>query len=91
MAVFRAVENRTPLLRAAQSGVSAIVNADGRIAGETPLFVTTTLHGGFVPRQGPPTLYSLYWWLCQWMFVLSAAGMVAWGWRRAAGIGKYEW
>jgi len=78
MAVFRAVENRIPLLRGAQSGVSAIIGPDGRISAETPLFVKTTLHGSFVPRQGPPTIYSLYCLPTAGFFVLASAGLLIW-------------
>ena len=78
MAVFRAVENRTPLLRAAQSGVSAIIAPDGRITDQTGLFVQTTLHGNFVPRQGPPTAYSLYGWFLAWIYPVGALAAILW-------------
>ena len=39
MAVFRAIENRRPFLRAANSGHSAIVSLKGRVEQKTPLFV----------------------------------------------------
>lgn len=38
MASFRAVENRLPLIRAANTGITAIIDCNGRIAGETSLF-----------------------------------------------------
>lgn len=38
MAALRAVENRVPLLRAANTGFSAVVHPDGRIAQRTELF-----------------------------------------------------
>jgi len=40
MGVFRAVENRRSLARAANTGVSALVNPLGRIIGTSPLFQT---------------------------------------------------
>ncbi len=38
MASFRAVENRMPLIRAANTGITAIIDCNGHITGETPLF-----------------------------------------------------
>ncbi len=38
MAVFRAVENRVPLVRSANSGISGVVAADGRILKKTGIF-----------------------------------------------------
>ena len=41
-AIFRAVENNTDLIRAANSGVSARVDRYGSVHGETPMFETAT-------------------------------------------------
>jgi len=43
MAVFRAVENRRPLLRAATTGISGVVDPYGRIRENTPLNVRASL------------------------------------------------
>ncbi len=45
MAVLRAVENRRPLIRAANTGISAFINPDGRILSESGLFVEDVLLG----------------------------------------------
>jgi len=45
MTVFRAVENRVPLIRAANTGISAIIDSRGHIHGMTQLFKETYLTG----------------------------------------------
>lgn len=45
MTVFRAVENRLYLIRAANTGISAIVDPTGRVIGQTCLFEKETLKG----------------------------------------------
>ncbi len=39
MAVFRAVENRVPVVRSANSGISGVIAQDGRIVKQTDIFV----------------------------------------------------
>lgn len=46
MAVFRAVEHRTPVIRAANTGISGFIDATGRIGLTSPLFVETALVDG---------------------------------------------
>ena len=50
MTVFRAVENRVPLVRAANTGISSVIDSKGHIRGMTPLFEEATL--GAEVRQG---------------------------------------
>jgi apolipoprotein N-acyltransferase len=38
MAVFRAVENRKPVIRAANTGISGFIDSNGRIIAQTGLF-----------------------------------------------------
>ncbi|HEX9023304.1 MAG TPA: apolipoprotein N-acyltransferase [Geobacteraceae bacterium] len=59
MTVFRAVENRVPLVRAANTGISAIIDSRGRIRGMTRLFTEETL-AGEVRLGGGKTFYTRF-------------------------------
>jgi len=67
MAAMRAVENGTYLVRAANTGVSAIIAPSGEIVAATDLFTRTALAGTIRMRQGE-TLYTqtgdLVAWVC---------------------------
>lgn len=45
MAVFRAVENRVPVVRAANTGISGFIDSDGRILRQSDIFVKAALTG----------------------------------------------
>jgi apolipoprotein N-acyltransferase len=74
MGVLRGVENRIPVVRAAQSGVSAIVTAEGRILQATDLFTVAVAMGDIVPRPSgaPLTFYTLTGDLFRWLCVVMA-------------------
>ncbi len=59
MAVFRAVENRLYLVRAANTGISAIIDPMGTIRSGTKLFERTVVRGEvkFIDEK---TLYAAY-------------------------------
>lgn len=60
MAVFRAIESRRSVVRAAQTGVSAFVDPTGRVRARTGIFEgPLTLHVD-VPRGGPDSFYVRY-------------------------------
>ena len=59
MAVLRAVENRVPLIRAANTGISAFVLPDGRIEDPTPLF-EPTFRLADLAWTTSPTIYTRY-------------------------------
>ena len=67
MAVFRAVENGTYLVRAANTGFTAIVDPRGRVRQRTELFERTALVGdvAIVPGGTPYTRYGdVFAWAC---------------------------
>ncbi len=60
MAAMRAVENKVFLLRAANTGISAVVDPVGRVREKTALFVRAGIVDNIKLRQGPITFYSKY-------------------------------
>lgn len=52
IARLRALETNRPLARSTNTGVSAIVGADGKITKRAPQFVSTVLRGEVAPRSG---------------------------------------
>lgn len=59
MAVFRAIENRKPVIRAANTGISGFIDSNGRIIKSTSLFDRTYLVGE-VKTDRTRTFYSKY-------------------------------
>ncbi len=57
MSVFRAVETRLPLVRAANTGISAFVDPRGRVTRRTGLFREAALVSDVRPADHPPTAY----------------------------------
>lgn len=60
MAVFRAVENRRPVIRAANTGITGIIDSRGKIISQTDIFVREKIIGNIFPENNYRTLYTLY-------------------------------
>ncbi len=99
MAVLRAVENRTPLARCANTGISFFVDPWGRVSQATPTFVPAEIRADLPPGRGGSLYTRLGDWIIAalWAIVLATgasamAGRIAW--RRAtgssAGIGRWR-
>lgn len=58
MAVFRAVENRRPLIRAANTGISGFIDPVGRILAQTPLFEEAVMTRSVPVIRGMDTIYT---------------------------------
>jgi apolipoprotein N-acyltransferase len=59
MAVFRAIENRKPVIRAANTGISGLIDSSGRIKAATALF-TRQIVPGQVKMDNTMTFYTKY-------------------------------
>jgi len=72
-AAFRTVENRVPMVRAANTGISAVIDADGRIRWQGPLF-ETLWHVDDIRWPGIRTIYTRYGDVFVYLCVLVTAG-----------------
>ncbi len=74
MVVFRAVENRMAFARAANTGVSGLIDPTGRILTTTPIFSEQAIVGS-IPLRSPSTFYTrfgdVFAWGCAIMALLS--------------------
>jgi len=60
MVAFRAVENRVPVVRAANTGISGIIEPTGNIKKETDIFVRTHISGEIKTGSTVKTFYTQY-------------------------------
>jgi apolipoprotein N-acyltransferase len=78
MVVFRAVENRLPVVRAANTGISAVIDPTGRLSQQSDLFVRTWIKDRITPARGQTTFYTrwgdLFAYGCLLVTVVSLAG-----------------
>ncbi len=79
ISIFRAIETRTPLIRAANTGVTAIVDENGHIHTMTNLFVEAYRTGDIRPGRGT-SLYLTIGDAPAWLCVLLTAGIAMLGW-----------
>ena len=85
MLPFRAAENRVPFVRADSNGLSQIVDGDGRIVAQSPLFKPDVLVGGVDLGSGQGTFFTRWGdWLAYGCLLVVAGGLVkGWSVRRA--------
>jgi len=78
---FRAIENRVPLVRSANTGISAFIDPDGRIRWQGPLY-ETAWHVDEVSWPGVRTFYTRFGDVFAWACALVTLAAVGWGTRR---------
>ena len=69
MAVLRAVENRIPIVRSANTGISGAIDRDGRILKTTAIFEKNIILTTIRTHQRPPTYYTSYGDVFSWMCI----------------------
>ncbi len=69
MVVFRAVENRMAFARAANTGVSGLIDPTGRILATTPIFTERAVTGS-IPLSVPSTWYTQFGDVFAWTCVI---------------------
>lgn len=81
ISTFRAIETRTPLIRAANTGVTAIVDQNGHIRTMTALFTEAYRVGEIQPGSGK-SLYLTIGDAPAWLCLLITAGIALLAWRK---------
>jgi apolipoprotein N-acyltransferase len=76
MAVLRAVENRVPIARAANTGISGFIDAQGRILAASGIFIETQLTNTIVPGT-EKTFYTRYGDVFSYLCVLASLILLA--------------
>ena len=73
---LRAVEQGLPLVRVANTGISAVIDAHGRVRAELPLATAGVLDSG-LPAALAPTAYARFGPLLAWLLALAMAACAA--------------
>jgi len=76
MAVLRAVENRVPVARAANTGISGFIDAKGRILEASPIFTEAVLTRSLMPGT-TKTFYTRFGDVFSWLCVLGTILVIA--------------
>jgi apolipoprotein N-acyltransferase len=75
MAVFRAIENRVPVARAANTGISGFIDSQGHILAESGIFTEALLTHTIIPGV-KKTFYTRYGDIFSYLCVLVSIGLI---------------
>ena len=81
MSVFRAVENRVPLVRAANTGITSVIDSKGHFQGMTRIFLEAVLTGE-VRLGTEQTIYNRYGDLFAWGCLAATAVLAGMAYRK---------
>ncbi len=84
MAVLRAVENRVPVARAANTGISGFIDAQGHILAESEIFIQTQLTHTLVPGT-EKTFYTRHGDVFSYLCVLASLILLSWAPKKKPG------
>lgn len=82
MAVFRAVENHVPVVRAANSGISGLIGRDGRILRRTDIFTEEVFTESLHLSKRTPAFYTRFGDLFSGLCIAGSALLLALSWTR---------
>lgn len=83
MLPFRAVENRVPFVRSDSNGASQIIDATGRVVGQSPLWKSDVRVGGIALGDGRGTLFTRWGdWFAYLCVLFVTAGTIRLRYRR---------
>ncbi|MBI4826741.1 MAG: apolipoprotein N-acyltransferase [Nitrospirae bacterium] len=77
MAVFRAVENRVPVIRAANTGISGFIDSRGRIMGMSGIFVPAEMSKEISLGSDDKTFYTKFGDLFAFLCIISSVILIA--------------
>ncbi len=80
MAVLRAVENRVPVVRSANTGISGVIAPDGTILKETAIFVEDAFVAELPLLPTAPSVYTRFGDVFAWVCIAGAAICWIWSW-----------
>jgi apolipoprotein N-acyltransferase len=87
IAVFRAVENRVWVARAANTGISGLIDPAGRIVRQSGLFTQEALTGD-IRLMAERSFYTLWGDIFAWFCSAAVAGFLVFAWSRGRTRGE---